>query len=153
MKKILLLFAFVGVFGLVQATAQTCCSKKAKTTSTTCKDSNADVMKAAVKLASLDESIEKKVCDESGKVSFVKKDVCSVSGKVSYTDVEYNAAAKKFVNVSPSGKNVVKKEASAVKTSTTTKTSSCGSKAPTPFGCSKKAGACCSGSKSTSTEK
>jgi len=105
MKKLFVLFAFLGLVSF-SATAQKCnpaaCKKAHKTTAV---DANqTDAMSAAVKLASLDETIETKTCATSGKVSFTRKNVCATSGKVSYTDVEYCSKSAKFVNVSPSAK-------------------------------------------------
>lgn len=103
MKKLFVLFAFLG-FVSFSATAQSCnpaaCKKAHKTSSVDATQSNA----AAVKLASLDKTIETKTCATSGKVSFTRKNVCATSGKVSYTDVEYCSKSAKFVNVSPSAK-------------------------------------------------
>ena len=96
MKKVFLLFAFFGALCLTTVEAQKSCSKamSAKNGKTCCV--------VAAKAASLDNSIEKRVCSKSGTVSYVKKNVCSVSGKVSYADVEYCIKSSKFVNVSPS---------------------------------------------------
>lgn len=89
MKKLFMLFAFVGLFSVASVEAQSCSKSKAECTA------------AAAQAASLDASIEKRTCEKSGKVSFVRKSVCETSGKTSYTNVEYNADTKKFVNVSP----------------------------------------------------
>lgn len=93
MKKLVLLFAFFSVCTFA-VNAQTC-SKKAAAMKTA-------NMEAAAKLASADDSIEQRVCEKSGAVSYVQKSTCPMSGKVSYADVEYSAAEGKFVNVSPS---------------------------------------------------
>lgn len=58
-----------------------------------------NVAMLADKAAAADDNIEKKVCEHSGKVSYVRKDVCEKSGKVSYTDVTYDATAGKFVSL------------------------------------------------------
>lgn len=112
MKKLFVLFAFLGLVSF-SANAQKCnpaaCKKGTKMTSVDAKETN----EAAVKLASLDESIETRTCATSGKVSFVRKDVCAASGKVSYTDVEYCTKSAKFVNVSPSAKASCTKKAAA----------------------------------------
>lgn len=97
MKKLLMLVAFLGLVNMAQAQ----CTKSAKTAGTKsacCAKTTA----AAAKAASLDESIEQRVCEKSGKVSFVKKSVCETSGNVSFADVEYCTKSEKFVNVSPS---------------------------------------------------
>lgn len=105
MKKLFVLFAFLG-FVSFSATAQSCnpaaCKKAHKTSSVDA--TQTDVKAAAVKLASLDQTIETKTCATSGKVSFARKNVCATSGTVSYTDVEYCTKSAKFVNVSPSAK-------------------------------------------------
>ncbi|MGK0363154.1 MAG: hypothetical protein ACI85O_000198 [Saprospiraceae bacterium] len=105
MKQLFVLFAFLG-FVSFSATAQSCnpaaCKKTHKTSSVDATQTGANV--AAVKLASLDETIETKTCATSGKVSFTRKNVSTTSGKVSYTNVEYCSKSAKFVNVSPSAK-------------------------------------------------
>lgn len=57
---------------------------------------------AAAKAASMDASIDRRVCETSGKVTYYRKDVCEKSGKVSFEQVQYDAAAGQFVNVAPS---------------------------------------------------
>ena len=74
------------------------CAGKSSATSTAA----ADVEMAAAKLASIDENIDRKVCPETGKVTYTKKEVCEKSGKVSFVNVEYNSDLGEFVNVSPS---------------------------------------------------
>ena len=141
MKK---LFLFVAFFGFIAFSANAqkaaCCSKK---TAASCSKTAAADSEAAAKFASLDESIETKVCSTSGKVSYVKNSV-SDSGKTVSTPVEFDASTQKFVNVSPQnaeqgvgGQNAdeVKtvKAVKAVKTAKTVKTtakkSCCASKA------------------------
>ncbi len=122
MKKLFMLFAFMGLVSVASVSAQSCSKSKANS-STTC-------TVAATKAASLDASIEKRVCEKSGKVSFVRKNVCSTSGKTTYTNVEYNTETKKFVNVSPthtSGKAAGKASTScsAKAKATSGKTSCC----------------------------
>lgn len=115
MKKIFMLFVLMALVGTVSVDAQTCSkSKEACTT-------------AAVKAANTNVDIEKRICEQSGKVSFVRKSVCDVSGKTSYTDVEYNMDTKKFVNVSP------------------THASGKAAKAKASCGTAKKAGCCAAG--------
>lgn len=104
MKKLFVLFAFLG-FVSFSATAQKCnpaaCKKSQKTTAVDAKAINSDEL---VKFASLDETVETRTCAKSGSVSFVRKNVCEKSGSVSYSDVEYCTKSAKFVNVSPSAK-------------------------------------------------
>ena len=90
MKKIFMLFAFISLVGSASVSAQVCCSK-----------SKAECTAAATKAASASADIEKRISEESGKVTFVRKSICEVSGKTSYTNVEFDAKTKKFVNVSP----------------------------------------------------
>ena len=96
MKRILLAFALIG-FASFAVQAQSCCSKAAKGTSakteTSCSES------AAVKAASLDESIEQRVDANTGKVSFVRRSV-TATGDASYTPVEYCSESKSFKEVS-----------------------------------------------------
>lgn len=115
-----MLFAFFGLVSLGSVSAQSC-SKSAKTAGKSCAKSCAKTTAAAAKLASMDESIEERVCAKSGSVSYARKAVCAKSGKVSYEDVKYCSDSKKFVNVSPSAT----KEAKAVQMSTTAKKKSC----------------------------
>jgi len=107
MKKVFMLLACLSVFAF-SAQAQKACAKKSKAccASKMAKaQENADISMDAVavaKAAALDDSIERKVCDKSGKVSYHQKAVCPASGKVSMKEVQYDAATAKFVNISPS---------------------------------------------------
>jgi len=94
--------------------AQNCSHAKSSNAATSVTQS-ADYAKTVAMAAEIDESIEKKVCAYSGNVSYQRKNVCSTSGKVSFTSVEYDAASKKFVNVSPSGASTGKKANCAAK--------------------------------------
>jgi len=96
MKKLFMLFAIMSLVAVASVDAQTCSKSKAS-----CSKSKAECTAAAAKMASLDADIEKRICEDSGKVSFVRKSVCETSGKTKYTNVEYNADTKKFVNISP----------------------------------------------------
>ena len=100
MKKIFVLFTFLSLASFA-VNAQTCPHAK-KSTSTASTEVSSDYAKTVAAAAAMDENIEQKVCAKSGKVSYERKSVCASSGKVSYTAVEYDAATKKFVNVSPS---------------------------------------------------
>lgn len=133
MKKLFLFIAFFGCVAFA-ANAQSC-SKKTATASGCC----AKTAAAAAKLAAADDTIEAKTCSKSGKVTYYKNYTCSVSGKTTTTQVNYDAATQKFVNVSPSkmakenangGKNAkkscapaacTKKSAKTVKTTKTVK--------------------------------
>lgn len=98
MKKIVLLFALLGVIGL-NVNAQSCpYSSKAKAGEKVA--ASAVTVDAAL---AAETNVQKRVCAKSGTVSYVRKDVCQKSGKVSYSDVEFCSKSGKFVNVSPSG--------------------------------------------------
>lgn len=89
MKKLFMLFAFIGLFGATTVSAQACSKSKAACTA------------AAAKAASLESDIEKRMSEETGEISYVRKSVCEVSGKTTYMDVAFDEESKKFVNVSP----------------------------------------------------
>jgi hypothetical protein len=96
MKKALLiigLFVFAGTANIF-----------AQSETSNAEDGIENVAVIADKAAAEDENIEKKVCQKSGKVSYVRKDVCEKSGKVSYTNVSYDAAVGKFVSLEASAK-------------------------------------------------
>jgi len=97
MKKFLLFFAVFGLLSLTNATAQKTC-----TAAKSAKNEKVCTKTAAAKLASMDASIEKRVCEKSGSVSYVRKNVCSASGNVSFKNVEYCSKSGQFVNISPS---------------------------------------------------
>jgi hypothetical protein len=124
MKKFTLLFALVLGFGLTSLQAQSHCDKKAqahcdkqgqahcdKQASKSCQMKsdkaalNSETAEAAAKLASLDENIESKVCEMSGKVSYSRKSVGD-DGEVKYQTVSYSASANEFVAVSKEGKKM-----------------------------------------------
>jgi len=138
MKKLFLFLAFFGCIAFSANAQKACCASKpsAKVCAKAAKD--------AAKFASLDESIESKVCKASGTVSYVKNYVCPESGKMTSTPVQYDASTQKFVNVSPQnaeqgvgGQNAdadiktVKavKASKTAKTAKTAKKSCCASKA------------------------
>lgn len=98
MKKFFLLFALLGFVSVSTVSAQ----KKTCTAAKAVKGEKVCTKTAAAKLASLEADIEKRVCEKSGSVSYVRKSVCSASGKVSFQDVEFCSKSSKFVNVSPS---------------------------------------------------
>ncbi|MEZ4948508.1 MAG: hypothetical protein R2879_14395 [Saprospiraceae bacterium] len=95
MKKLFLLFALVSFAALGTIQAQ-CHGKKSASTTEVQSD------EAAAKLASMDETIERRVCEKSGTVSYWKKETCAKSGNVSFSEVSYDSANGQFVNVSPS---------------------------------------------------
>ncbi len=142
MKKIFVLFTFMS-FVSFAVNAQTCpyAKKNASSASTEVSSDYAHTVAAA---AEMDETIEKRVCEKSGNVSYERKNVCSTSGKVSYTSVQFDASTKKFVNVSPSDAKASGKKACC--TAGAAKTS--GKKAGCCAGGNAKA---CTKSKSTST--
>ena len=143
MKKLFLFLAFFGCIAFSANAQKACCASKSG--AKVCSKTAATNAKTAAKFASLDESIQSKVCSTSGTVSYVKNYVCSESGKMTSTPVEFDASTQKFVNVSPQnaeqgvgGQNAdaeVKtvKAVKAVKTAKTVKTTAkkacCASKA------------------------
>ncbi|NNE28401.1 MAG: hypothetical protein HKN16_02115 [Saprospiraceae bacterium] len=134
MKKVLLMFACLGVFAFgAQAQKASCtkskasCVKSAKVTGTASID-DAVVAKAA----SLDETVERRVCEKSGSVSYFQNSTCPVSGKVTAKEVSYNTATGKFVNVSPEAMSKSEKKA-------------CSAKGAAKKVSGKSAKACCSG--------
>ncbi len=114
MKKFLLFFALLGFVSVSTVSAQKSCTAKKMAGEKVCTKS------AAAKLASIDNSIESRVCEKSGSVSYVRKDVCSASGKVSFQDVEFCSKSGKFVNLSPS-KGMTKKACTKGKAACTKK--------------------------------
>ena len=81
-------------------TAQENTSPVAEKTKVSCaKKCSKSCAAKAEKAAVMDDMIEKRVCDKSGKVSYHKKAVCEVSGKVSYTEVQYDEASAQFVDL------------------------------------------------------
>ena len=141
MKKIFL-FALL-VCGALAVQAQTkghdCASHKAKASATAVESVSDDVIAQA---ASLDENIERRVCENSGKVSYYRKSTCEKSGKVSYNPVNYDSASSTFVNVSPA--QVTKKKACASKANG----KSCCAKGAKATAVAGKAGkSCCAGKK------
>lgn len=136
MKRFLLAFALLG-FVSFAAQAQTCCAKAGKTASgvkseASCSSSTSEAFKAA----SLDDSIEQRVDNTTGKVSFVRREVDASTGHASYVPVEYSTETKRFVNQAPEMKADCHKEG---------KTAAC---------CANGTGACCtkeSSSKTSST--
>ena len=92
MKKLLFLVLFATAALAVQAqTTKHNCTGAASSASVDVSD------EAIAQAASLDETIERRVCETSGKVSYYRKDVCQKSGKVSYEPVNYDAATNQFV--------------------------------------------------------
>lgn len=103
MKRITLVFAALMAFGLTGLQAQSCakmkaaCAAKKTSVAQSCHGTSA----AAAQLASLDETIESRKCEQTGKVSYVRKDADPATGQVVFTSVNYDAELGKFVNVSP----------------------------------------------------
>jgi len=98
MKYFTLLLSFTLFLGL-NLQAQDCPYSKKSHAKVEKAESTSSV--AAAKAASLDDSIEKRTCPQSGKVSYLRKSVCEKSGKVSLTEVEYCSKSGKFINASP----------------------------------------------------
>lgn len=106
MKKILFVCTLVFMSGMAFGqTKKACCKgKKACTKTASAQVQSLDgttVVASALAEAELaaeqNENIEKRVCSQSGKVSFHEKSVCSQSGKVSYSAVNFDGASKTFV--------------------------------------------------------
>lgn len=106
MKKVIFSLFFCS-FLVVGANAQKSgCSKSCTKSAAACtvkapSAADAESNAAAVKLASMDASIETRTDAATGAVTYVRKETCAHSGVVSYTDVTYDAASNTFVNVSP----------------------------------------------------
>lgn len=168
MRNILLLAAFVMTASF--ATAQTC-SKSKKSCAKTCaaKKASADAAtatatdvamegeasasnvlsaQAIAELADIaaknDETIQRKECQYSGKVSYFQKSECAKSGKISMNEVKYCTDSQAFVNASPSEVMSAEGEAKVIKTAETVdgKVQSSGTKK-----------ACCKGKKKCSSSK
>lgn len=127
MKKVL----FVAILALGAWTVQAQSAKHSCAGHST--SASADISDDVIaKAASLDETIERRVCETSGKVSYYRKDVCQKSGKVSYEPVNYDPETSQFVNASPSemsgnasGKSCCAGKSSSGKTSCASGKSSC----------------------------
>ena len=101
MKKLLFVFALLGVFSIA-ANAQSCCAKKSGASCSKTAAVSAEDAAAIAKLVANDPSIEKRKDSATGAECYVRKEVCEKSGKVSFYNVEYNSKEGKFVNVGPS---------------------------------------------------
>lgn len=112
------------------------CQEKAPSAASTASFNNSD---AAMKVASMDASIESRKDAATGNTYYVRKETCAHSGTVSYVDVAFDANTNTFVNVSP------------VKAAGSAGGSGCGSKATSASGkacCATGASAgksCCAG--------
>lgn len=97
MKRILLVFALIG-FASFAVQGQSCCDKGAKKTSSVKSEASCS-QSAAAKAASLDDAIEQRVDENSGKVSFVRRSVDASTGEASFIPVEYCSESKAFKTV------------------------------------------------------
>ncbi len=95
MKNLILFAALFFVGGMVEMNAQ-CSHAKA---ASSCTSKSASVSEAALKAAEMDPSIEKKVCEKSGKVSFYRNTKDESGASVS-TQVMYDEGKATFVNYS-----------------------------------------------------
>lgn len=155
-----LAFALFGTAGLMaQETAKKACSKTAatsccakKSASTTSTAMNTKVLSAAESRAEADASITKRVCAESGSVSFYKEEKCATSGKISYKQVSFDAEKNEFVNKSP---NDIGNANSGEMIKVTNMEEGADAKASVKKACSKdsKAAGCCSSKKKKTEEK
>jgi hypothetical protein len=105
MKKLLFVFAFMGMFAMVSEAQTKSCSKSC---AKACEKKSAS---AEAKAASLDPSIEARTETGTNETYYVRK-VSGTGGSVSYDKVEYCSKEGKFVNVSPKGKACCSKEKS-----------------------------------------
>ena len=107
MKKLTLMFSLVLAFGLANVQAQSSskadCSKECAKACTSASTASKADMKAAAKLAKKDDTIEKKVCEDSGTVSYVRM-VKNDDGEASAVPVRYDSAKGQFVGMSAEGK-------------------------------------------------
>ena len=127
MKKITLLLAFFMVAGLAgmqaQSTAKKDCARScAKTCTKSSEGTASSEAEAAALLASQDESIQKKVCETSGTVSYVRT-VTNDEGVASTVNVKYDASKKQFVNMAPGDKGCHSSPAAGCSGKAGTKTS------------------------------
>ena len=80
------------------AAASAHCQEKAPSAASTASFNNSD---AAMKVASLDASIETRKDAATGNTYYVRKETCAHSGTVSYVDLSFDPTTNTFVNVSP----------------------------------------------------
>lgn len=166
MKKLMfvLAFALFGTAGLMaqetakkacsKTAASSCCAKKSASAATTSTAMNTKVLSAAESRAEADASITKRVCAESGTVSFYKEEKCEKSGKISYKQVSFDAEKNEFVNVSPNdignasnGEMIKVSDMEEGATPDNAKKKACSKDGKAAGCCSKKegkSGACCS---------
>jgi hypothetical protein len=107
MKKFALLFTLILGFGLTSVQAQSHCDKKSSKSCekacTSAKQADAGSAAAAAKLASLDENIQSKECEKSGKVCYTRK-VVGTDGEMTHEAVSYSASTNAFVAMSDDSK-------------------------------------------------
>lgn len=118
MRRYLLLFAVVCFAGLGTANAQCTKSKKAACAKKSVQATSNDVETFAMNAALEDETVDRKVCAKSGKVSYHQSSTCAKSGAVSVNEVKWCTNSNKFVNMSPSaatGKSCAKSAKSCAK--------------------------------------
>ncbi len=104
MKQLFL--ALFLIFGLTISNLSAQCKHSAAATEKSC-SKTASVSEAALKAAAADATIEKKVCEKSGCVSFQRKSV-DANGTASYTAVQYDEAKAMFVDMPTEAKSEVK---------------------------------------------
>ena len=95
MKKLVLFFGLSMLFVSANAIAQSCSHGSKSAEAKSCVKPS----EAAMKAASMDASIETKVCEKSGSVCFLKKST-DASGNVSKSEVRYDEASAQFVALS-----------------------------------------------------
>lgn len=111
MKKIVLLFTMVLFAGMISAQTCTKTASKASCTKAVTQTSEAvspvtindgqvaSLIAEADALAANDETIERRECSASKKVSYFQKSVCPQSGTVSNEEVKYCGESKAFIKV------------------------------------------------------
>ena len=118
MKKLFFFAAFLLAASLTTVNAQ-CSSKTAGAKTACCAKTKA----ATAKAVSTDASIEKRVCADSGAVSYFRNSTCSASGKMTSQEVKFDEKTATFVNVSP--ERAAMPAAEGTKKSCSSKSASC----------------------------
>ncbi len=128
--KNLILVIVMGLFAVAGTGYAQSCSHASKASAKTCVKPS----EAALKAASMDATIETKVCEKSGKVCFLKKST-DAEGNVASAEVMYDEATAQFVSLPAESDATTEAAAGAVKSCS--KSKACCSKG------SKSGKACC----------
>ncbi|MDQ3141059.1 MAG: hypothetical protein M3Q56_02310 [Bacteroidota bacterium] len=117
MKKVFFVLSLGCLLSIGQLAAQTCNHSAKATSGKSCTKAemkacgSATVSAAALTAAVNDPTIEKKVCEKSGAVCFVRKSVDATTGEASFASVKYDDATATFVNYTPETTEVKGKKA------------------------------------------